>query len=75
MKGTKKWDIIIESLMRMKIDFQDIVNSTTEQAVKDDYNNRISEINEIYHWCVGEWYECKIAEDAESNKYEVRNDD
>ena len=75
MKGTRKWDIIIEGLMRMKVDFEEVVNKSTEQEVTDDYCNRINEIVEIYHWCVGEWYECKIAEDAESKKYEVRNDD
>lgn len=75
MKGTKKWDIIIEGLMRMKVDFQDIVKNATEQAVLVDYSQRIIDINDIYRECVSEWYNCKIAEDAESKKYEVRNDD
>lgn len=59
----------------MKVDFEDVVRNTTEEEVKDDYTDRISEINEIYHWCVSEWYECKIAEDAEYKKYEVCNND
>ena len=70
MKGTKKWDIIIEGLMRMKVDFQEVLKTSTEQKVIDYYLNRINEIDEIYPWCVGEWYECKFAE-----KFEVQKDD
>ena len=75
MKGTKKWDIIIEALMRMKVDFQDTIKNSTKQAVIDVYTQRILEIDDIYRECVTEWYNCKIAEDADSKKFEVRNDD
>ena len=61
--------------MRLKVDFEDVVRNTADEEVKDDYIDRINEINEIYHWCVCEWYECKIAEDAENTKFEVTSND